>query len=70
MKYLLKIVLLLFPSFLMAQNAIFDEPTKKQADSLLVVFHATQNDTIRMEICKQLGMYYDEANQDSAIFFF
>ncbi|MEZ5148433.1 MAG: histidine kinase dimerization/phospho-acceptor domain-containing protein [Bacteroidales bacterium] len=69
MKYLLKIVLLLFPSFLMAQNAIFDEPTKKQADSLLVVFHATQNDTIRMEICKQLGMYYDEANQDSAIFF-
>ena len=70
MKHFLKILLLLFiPSFLMAQNAIFDEPTKKQADSLRVVFQNTQNDTIRMEICKQLGTFYEEANPDSAIFF-
>ena len=70
MKYFLRILLLLLsPSFLMAQNAMYEEPTKKQADSLRIEFQILKNDTIRINICKKLGLYYQETNIDSSIYF-
>ena len=71
MKYFLRLLLLLLsPSFLIAQNAMYEEPTKKQADSLRLEFQIIKNDTIRINICKKLGAYYQEANIDSSIYFY
>ena len=64
------LLLLLLPSFLMAQNAIYEEPTKKQADSLRIEFQILINDTIRINICSKLGVYYQETNIDSSIYFY
>jgi two-component system, NtrC family, sensor kinase len=64
MKRILKIILLLMlAAFVMAQP---DEP---QLDSLHRSLNYAANDTIRMDVYLNLALYYNEINQDSALFY-
>jgi signal transduction histidine kinase len=70
MKSFVKIVLFLLLSVSSsAQNRIYEEPTRAEADSLLRVLNTIPNDTIKMDIYKKLTVYYLETNGDSAIYF-
>ena len=58
------------PFFSMAQvNPLYIEPTKKQADSLLVELKKEINDTLRMAAYRELALYYLDINADSTLFF-
>ena len=64
MKQFVKILLLLLlPAFAKAQK------NQKHLDSLHQAFKNAANDTIRMEIYKNLGWYYQHINRDSTIFY-
>ena len=71
MRTFIKIVLLLLlPSFIMAQQ----DPTwgfvnKQQADSLRIVIKNTPNDTLKMSAYRLLGFYYQEIKEDSSLYF-
>jgi two-component system NtrC family sensor kinase len=61
----------LSPLFTAAQqNPYWQEPSRVQADSLRVVFENTSNDSIRMYVCRELGLYYQEINRDSSLYFY
>jgi two-component system NtrC family sensor kinase len=70
MRHLLKIILLLLPGLSVAQNKFFNQPNKKQADSLQFVLQHTNNDTLKMSICDELGAYYIEKNNSIALYYF
>jgi hypothetical protein len=72
MKSFIKVILiLLLPVFLMAQqNPYWQEPTKTQADSLRNLLQNSSNDSLRMYSSRQLGLYYEEINRDSSLYFF
>ena len=72
MKYFSRILILFLslPTIMIAQNALYIEPAKKQADSLLLIFPSVKNDSVLMDVCNQLGYYYEEFYQDSAKYFF
>ncbi len=72
MKLFIKLMLLLLlPAFLKAQqNPYWQEPTKTQADSLRNLFQNSGNDSLRMYSFRQLGLYYQEINRDSSLYFF
>lgn len=62
MKKTIKIaLLLLLPVFVSAQSG------QKQLDSLHLALRNASNDTIRMDVYKNLGGFYMEINRDSAI---
>ena len=64
MKLFLKILLLLcLPAFAKAQK------NQKLLDSLHQAFKNAASDTIRMEIYKSMGWYYQHINRDSTIFY-
>ena len=71
MKSFIKIVLLLlFPVFSIAQvHPLFLEPTKKEADSLLVSLNQNINDTLKMAAYRELALYYLDISLDSAMYF-
>ncbi len=56
-------LLLLLPVFVSAQSE------QKQLDSLKVALKNAPNDTIRMDVYYQLGLFYNEINRDSALFY-
>jgi tetratricopeptide (TPR) repeat protein len=56
-------LLLFFPVFLMSQ------PAESQLDSLHKNLKNATNDTIRMDVNLNLALYYNEINQDSALFY-
>jgi len=63
-------LLLLLPAFSIAQqNPFWEEWNKEQADSLQLIFYNSANDTIRMGVARSLGFYYQELNNDSALYF-
>ena len=72
MKFLIKIILLfLSPLFAVAQqNSYWQEPSQGQADSFRIVLQHTQNDTTRMYLSRGLGLYYQEVQRDSSLYFF
>src|SRR5437773_4114384 len=72
MKCFTRIVLLLsFPLFSDAQqNPYWQEPNRVQADSFRVIFQKTSNDSLRMYCCRELGLYYQEINSDSSLYFY
>jgi len=72
MKCLIKIILLfLSPLFTAAQqNSYWQEPNQEQADSFRVVLQHIQNDTTRMYLYRELGLYYQEVQRDSSLYFF
>jgi two-component system, NtrC family, sensor kinase len=51
------------------QNPYWEVWQKKQGDSLLVGWHNTTNDTIRMGLARSLGYYYMEIDLDSSYYF-
>ncbi len=64
MKIFIKIpLLLLLPFFVSAQS------DQKQLDSLQVALKNAANDTIRMDVYYQLGLFYNEINRDSSLFY-
>ena len=64
MKQFIKIVLLLLlPVFVSAQ------PVQKKLDSLHFALKNAANDTIRMDVYNNLGIYYNEINRDSSFFY-
>jgi signal transduction histidine kinase len=40
-----------------------------QLDNLQHTLHQTKNDTIRMDVCFKLGVFYDDINLDSSVFY-
>ena len=63
MKLFIKItLLLLLPVFVSAQSE------QKQLDSLQIALKNAANDTIRMDVYFQLGLFYNEINPDSSLF--
>ncbi|MDZ4793508.1 MAG: ATP-binding protein [Bacteroidota bacterium] len=73
MKSALKILLLLLlPCGLSAQTGTFYDYhyySQKRVDSLHLLFKNTRNDTVKMAVCRDLGLYYGESNADSAFYF-
>ncbi len=60
------------PVFLQAQKESYydyDTYSQQRFDSLQRVFNTTTNDTIRMAVCRDLGLYYVETGTDSAFYF-
>jgi signal transduction histidine kinase len=55
------LLLLIGPAFVLAQQKILD--------SLHTVLSQAPNDTVRMQLYKKLGVYYDEVNLDSSQYY-
>ena len=70
MKYLLKLLLLLLPELAFSQDLIFNQPTPKEADSLLAFVKKTTNDTLKMSAADHLANYYIETNTSLAYRYF
>jgi signal transduction histidine kinase len=72
----MKIIFILFftvfiSSVATAQNnPYWQEPTGNQADSLKIILTVTKNDTLRMYVNRQLGLYYQEIKRGVALSFF
>lgn len=73
MKWYCKILVsLLFPTWLCAQTGTYYDYnyySKQRFDSLQAVFKTTANDTVKMAVCRDLGLYYNESKTDSALYF-
>ena len=52
------------------QNPYWQEPTAAEADSLKLVLQTTENDSLKMHINRQLGLYYSERNRFIALEYF
>jgi len=51
------------------QNPYWESWTKKQADSLQVIWNQPINDTLRMGLARSIGWYYQEIDLDSSYYF-
>ena len=71
MKSFIQIILfLILPLLSYTQNyPYYDLPGQNQFDSLQKVLKRATNDTIRMEVYRDLGRYYSELKKDSALYF-
>jgi len=73
MKLYLKILLLLLlPCCLSAQTGTFYDYhyySQQRVDSLHLLFKNTRNDSVKMAVCRDLGLYHGESNSDSAFYF-
>jgi len=71
MRLLVKIFFFLFiPAVSIAQQDSYVEIwSDPQIDSLRLVLHQTNNDTILMRISRSIGWYYGEVNRDSSLFY-
>jgi len=73
MKFYLQILFfLLLPCWLSAQTGTFYDYhyySQQRVDSLQLLFNSTRNDTVKMAVSRDLGLYYGESNSDSAFYF-
>ncbi|MCB0775209.1 MAG: GHKL domain-containing protein [Chitinophagaceae bacterium] len=73
MKFLFKIFFVFFfPYCLVAQTGTYydyDSYSQKRVDSLQVLFASTSNDTVKMAVCRDLGLYHIESDLDSSTYF-
>ncbi|HYK47426.1 MAG TPA: ATP-binding protein [Parafilimonas sp.] len=71
MKEFIKICfLLLIPCILQAQhNPYWENPKLEEVSRMRVEFSNDLNDTTRMYLSKQLGLFYYEANTDSSLYY-
>ncbi|MCK5277607.1 MAG: hypothetical protein KAK04_03700, partial [Cyclobacteriaceae bacterium] len=60
-------LLLFLPAFAMYQPA--ELAKQNELNSLHLALHQTSNDTIRMDLYRELGFYYQEENADSSLYF-
>ncbi len=64
------IMILFTPALLIAQQKTYwRHPSKQQVDSFKNQLNHT-NDTTRMYLCREIGMYYQEIQRDSSLYFF
>ena len=69
--YFIILSFLMLPLFLEAQSDKYlTAYTQNQADSLSLVLNNTSNDTLRMQISRELGTHYIEVKKEIAIEFF
>jgi hypothetical protein len=69
--YLNVLVFMLLSICSVAQNnPYWQEPTRKQADSLKIDLATSTNDSVTMYINRQLGMYYQEINRMAALTYY
>src|SRR6187402_2544002 len=69
-KYLIIFLLMLPPVFSRAQhNLYFEEWNPQQLDSIRMTWNVAANDTIKMAAARSLGMYYQERNRDSGLYY-
>src|SRR6056297_1543330 len=52
------------------KNPYWQEPTAADVDSLKIVLQSTDNDSLKMYMNRQLGMYYQEVNRFTALSYF
>ena len=62
-------MILIQDASLAQQNAHISGPTENQIDSLLHRFSIETSDQLRMGIARELGLFYTEADQDTAMYF-
>jgi two-component system NtrC family sensor kinase len=63
------LLVLLLPSFTVAQNPIYNTPSRLQADGMMLVLKKAPNDSLRMLIYAELSPYYFDKNIDSSIYY-
>lgn len=66
------VIFIFFCSFLKAQTGSmydYDKFSQQRFDSLQQAFKTTANDTVRMDLCRELGLCYIEGRADSAEYF-
>ncbi|MCB0283653.1 MAG: SpoIIE family protein phosphatase [Calditrichaeota bacterium] len=52
------------------QNVIWEEPSEKDASDFRVALKKENNDSLKMYYSRQLGLYYQEIQRDSALYYF
>ena len=62
-------MILIQDASLAQQNAYISGPSENQIDSLRHRFSIETSDQLRMGIARELGLFYSEADQDTAIYF-
>ena len=63
--------ILIIPLMALGQNnPYWQEPTAAEADSLKMVLQSTDNDSVKMHINRQLGLYYQEIHRFTALEYF
>ena len=63
--------ILIIPLMVLGQNnPYWQEPTAAEADSLKMMLHSTDNDSVKMHINRQLGLYYSERYRFTALEYF
>src|SRR5687767_3687892 len=66
--FIVQLFFILLPFYSTAQNnPYWQEPTRIQVDSLKEVLAISTNDTVKMYINRQLGIYYQEINRMAAL---
>ena len=69
--YIFRLFFILLPFCSRSQNnPYWQEPTRIQVDSLKEVLANSTNDTVKMYINRQLGMYHQENNRMAALSYF
>ena len=67
----ISIIIMLFPTFMLAQQKTYwNHPGKQQVDSYKDQLSHISNDTTKMYLCREIGMYYQEIQRDSSLFYF
>ena len=69
MKIFSTLLLTFFAECAFAQNPIFIEPDKEDADSLRLIVQMSSNDTLVMASCRGLALYYLDVNVDSSKYY-
>jgi signal transduction histidine kinase len=65
------IVFLILPVYSIAyQNPYWLEPNKEQIDSLSILFRNTSNDSVKLYLSRQLGLFYQEIDRNASIDYF
>ena len=63
--------ILIIPLMTLGQNnPYWQEPTAAEADSLKMMLQSTDNDSVKMHVNRQLGLYYSERNRFAALEYF
>jgi signal transduction histidine kinase len=69
--YIVGLFFILLPIYSRAQNnPYWQEPTRIQEDSLKEVLAFSTNDTVKMYVNRQIGIYYQEINRMAALTYF
>src|ERR1700751_5857882 len=71
MKQFIKTCFLIFLPFIMEaqHNPYWENPSREEVNKMRIAFMNDPNDTTRMYVSKQLGLFYYELNTDSSLYY-